>query len=391
MENVRNEDEESTVIDLSKPPQEDPGGGGDEPDTRTNDRAQDPELEEPEIEPRASRLEFSDAELETAEEREGGRRRGEDDEDYGRRVRARINRERALRERSDERVNEVEASNVELRERIARIERKQNTDATVGETTKKLSELKKEIDELKAKAIAAQEAGETKTHMDLVILIGEKTGKIQVLEGRLEDQRAAIARQDEDQHGREGDPDGQGKKPDTTPRNIRKWQMENRKWFNLRKFADARADAITLDNEILSEMDDGQLAFERYSPEHLAELSNRLKKLYPELDVRDSEGEPVETEPEELETRTTRTREQPRERDQRRPAGGNMGTRDGRRGGGSERDLASKGRVKLTDADYATMRTFGLDPKNEKDLRGFAKERLRTIMSEGRTGRGGRS
>src|SRR5688572_22473795 len=53
------------------------------------------------------------------------RRRGEDNEEYSRRVRGRINREIALRKRVERRADEQTAVNEELRERLAKIERRQ--------------------------------------------------------------------------------------------------------------------------------------------------------------------------------------------------------------------------------------------------------------------------
>jgi hypothetical protein len=120
------------------------------------------------------------------------------------------------------------------------------------------------------------------------------------------------------------------------------------------------------------------------------------------------DGERVEAEPEDLD-RDARNRDDDRDLDRgrgrdrdagrdrdtrrappRRHAAGNMGTNDRRRGNSDARTLAEQGRVRLTPADHAQMREYGLDPNSPKDKKAFAKERMRTILSEGRDqGRGG--
>jgi hypothetical protein len=159
---------------------------------------------------------------------------------------------------------------------------------------------------------------------------------------------------------------------------------------------------VELDKELRAEVSDGKLDMEEYSDEYFAELSARLKDLYPDLDVRGVDGERIEAEPDDVD-RDARNRdddrdergrgrerdERGRDRDVRRPAprrhpAGNMGSGDRRRGNSDARTLAEQGRVRLTPADHAQMREYGLDPNSPKDKKAFAKERMRTILSEGR-------
>lgn len=383
-----------------------------EPSTEERREAAEPEIlvapAEPDIEPREAILNRDEdppprVEARTDVDREGAearepRRRDETDDDYSRRVRGRINRERAVTRSTQRRLDEQIAINQELREGMARIERRQVASETTGESTRKINEIKAKIEGLKTKILAAGEAGETKLGMELNIELGSLIADQKILEQRIVDQAAAASRQvDTGDQGadRQADPDEA-----RIARATRRWQTANRKWWNLNKFQPIKDDAVELDKDLRQEVKDGLLDLEEYSDEYFAELSTRLKENYPDLDVRGPDGEAIEAEPDldrdarnRDDTRGSRDRE---DRDgSRRPAprrhpGGNMGTRDGRRGGGDPRQLAEQGRVRLTDADYAQMRTYGLDPNDQKQKKAFARERLRTIMTgDSDTRRGG--
>jgi hypothetical protein len=57
----------------------------------------------------------------------------------------------------------------------------------------------------------------------------------------------------------------------------------------------------------------------------------------------------------------------------------------------SDLELARQGKARLTEADYAQMRVFKLDPNDPKVRTQFAKERVRTILTEAnKTARGAR-
>lgn len=380
------DDDGGEVIDiLAKDP---PAGGAEEPAARV-------EAEAPAIEPREAVLNRDeprgedppareDARREDPEPREQ-RRRGETPEEYSRRVQGRINREIALRKRSDRRYDEQVVANDELRDRLAKLERRQSVQSITDDAAKSISAINKEIEAIKVRLAAAIEAGDTVKQLDINIELSTKIAEKTVIEKRSEYQaeqaRAAAAAPGGDEGG-----GGQPRKP--SDRAITKWQTENRKWWNLNRFRAERADAIELDKELRQEVKDGLLDMEEYSDEYFAELSTRVKRNYPDLDVRGLDGEEIEAETDDVDSRRSTERDEPR-RDTRRQAprshpGGNMGTRDGRRQGGDERQLAEQGRVRLGNADYAQMRQYGLDPNNPAHKKAFAKERMRTILTEGR-------
>jgi hypothetical protein len=341
-------------------------------------------------------------------ERDPPRRRDESDDDYSRRVRGRINRERALRLRSDRRADDLTIANNELRDRVLRLERSNKAAEISGDGAKKLDELKKKIEECTSRLAAAKEGGDTAKELQVQIELTDLLAEKKIIEKRTEflanEARTAAAA------GEGGGPADEEQDPEKKriARMTGKWQRENRNWWNLRRFSDVRTDAVELDKELRAEVTSGRLDMEEYSDEYFAELSARLKDLYPDLDVRDLDGERVDAESgdldrdarnrdddRDLERGRGRDRDAGRDRDSRRPAprrhpAGNMGAGDRRRGNSDARTLAEQGRVRLSPADHAQMREYGLDPNNPKDKKAFAKERMRTILSEGKDqGRGG--
>ncbi len=320
------------------------------------------------------------------------RRRGETRDDYSRRVRGRINREIALRKRTERRLNEQTAVNDELRDRLGRVERRQNANQITDEAQKSLKEINAKIEACKAKLAAAIEAGETAKQLDINIELSELVADKKIIERRSEYQaqqaREAAERGEDPSRGAEEQGTAEERR---IARATAEWQNQNRKWWNLNRFRDVKADAIELDKDLREEVREGSLDFEEYSDEYFAELSARLKKNYPDLDVRGLDGEAIEEDPDPVESRTTRTRNDDRgtRREQRRPAAGGMGTGDRRRDNGGERQLAQQGRVRLTQADYAQMRKFNLDPNNTEHKKRFARERMRTILTEGSAPQGG--
>lgn len=401
-------DDDGEVIDLNAP---DPKGG----ERREQQLADEAEIvpeAQPNIEPREAVLERVESREEERREpddvprrRDPPRRRGETDDEYSRSVRSRINREQAVTRRTQRQLDEQTTLNHELRDRVVQLERRQVASEAEGDSTKKLSELKTKIDAVTTKLAAAFEAGDTKLQLDLNIEMTNLVADKKLLEQRVSDRADAARRQ-------VAAPGGEEER--ATPaeqRNARaasNWQTQNRKWWNLNRFRGIKDDAIELDKDLRQEVSDGTLDMQEYSDEYFAELSTRLKEIYPDLDVRGPDGEAVEAEPDDVD-RDARNRDDDRddrgrgrERDDRdrgrdRPAprrhvGGGMGTRDRSRAGGDALSLAQQGRVRLTDADYAQMREYGLNPNNPKEKKAFAIERMRTIITsakdDGRRGGG---
>lgn len=320
-----------------------------------------------------------------ATSREGRQTRGESDADYGRRVQARINRERALRLRSDERVDNLTAANGELRDRITVLERAQKAGQITEDAQKRINELNTKIADVKVQLAAAKEAGDTAKDLECTIKLQEHLAEKHSIESEARLRAEAIREAQPAAPTEESNQDPERKRIE---RNTATWQQNNRKWWNLQRFRDVKRDAVELDKALRDEVSDGSLDLQEYSDEYFVELSTRLKQIYPDLDVRGLDGEVIEAEPDDLDS-PARTNRNERRPPQRKPLSGGMGTRDRRRDGGDERTLAMQGRVRLGQADYAQMRTYNLDPNNEAHRKRFAEERRRTILSEGRPERGG--
>ncbi len=342
---------------------------------------------------------------ETREQREEarGRRRAaredrdDDDGDYSEKVRRRINRERALRRKSDERSDEIAAENVRLRERL-KLARKE--DVTAQETT--LAAKKEQIKTITTQLEAAIEAGNTKEQLDLTIKLGELQADIKLMERDIATAKEAQAGVEEETEARTDGPAPEAVKAAT------KWARVNRSWWNLSAFKDAQKDTMTLDRQILAEIKDGDLDIEPYSDEHMDELAHRLKAAYPDLDIRNLDDERVDLDGDgdDDEDRDMRDDDDELERGSRRQNGRREVERNGRNGNGRGRApqggiggrggrgrpdpvaLARQGKVQLGREDYAQMRQYGLDPNDKKVRERFAKERMRTILTDAQ--RGGR-
>lgn len=396
--------EHDEVIDVLTPNNKDKDA---DKDAAADVQRQDVDARRDEPADRSARDDDNQDDDRTDRDRDPPRRRDETDDDYSRRVRGRINRERALRLRSDRRVDELTIANGEMRTRLAKLERTQKAQDITGDATKKLSEINAKIEALKVKMKTALEGGDTAIQLDLNIEMADLIAEKKIIEKRSEflANEARTAAEAADAGGQD-DPNPEQARIN---RAVAKWRTQNRNWFNLRRFSDVRTDAVELDKQLRHEVSDGKVDMQEYSDEYFVELSARLKELYPDLDVRGLDGERVEAEPDDVD-RDARNRDDDRDlergsrrdrddrgRDRdtrrvtpRRHAAGNMGSGDRGRGKNDERSLAEKGRVRLTPADHAQMREYGLDPNKPEDKKAFAKERMRTILSEGRETRGGR-
>lgn len=336
--------------------------------------------------------------------RRGGARADSDDGDgYSARVRKRIareqantNRARALLEQTQAQLSQERAARQAQDERIARIERAQ-TDIAGNSDVKSIEA---QIASLLPQIAAATEAGETAKALELQTKIGDLQADLKVLKYDLKKQQeardaaAAAARTRSTQQPTDTDPNADPIVKEVTNR----FMTANRHWWNRAKFKEAKQDCIDLDSEILAEITSGDLDIEKYSDEHFAELADRLHEEHPDLDLHDLEGEPYQFDEDDEDSNTMR--DERRDRGQRNgrpqqdtrtngrsPTGG-IG-RGGRRQA-SPADLARSGKVELTTDDFATMRTYGLDPNKAEDKKYFAKERMRTILTEDRRNGGDR-
>lgn len=323
--------------------------------------------------------------------------RTDDDDDRPRsRVRQRReNRERELARRSTEQVTNLTAQNRQLQERLAKLERSGSEREIEGS----IATMKAQIETLKKELEAAIEAGETSKQLDLTIKIGEVQGRLALAERDLQNAKAAPAVKETTAEA--GADPMQGKRPAI----VDDWIKANRKWWNLPSAKLLRDAAVAIDKQIREEIADGELDFDEYTEEHVDELTERLAEERERLgeqfavfEIRDFEGEEfVLDEPDQNERdrgdRETAANGRDREksvrgndRGTRRSPQGGMGGREGRRGAMSDLELARQGKARLTEDDYAQMRVFKLDPNDPNVRKRFARERVRTILTEAQKG-----
>jgi len=341
-----------------------------------------------------------------ASDRNGrGATRGNGDGDsgsYSERVRRRIdrerglvNRERALRQETQRQLAAERTARQAQEERIARLERAQTSVA--GNASVK--ELEGKIEALRPQLATAMEAGETAKVLELQEKISDLKSELAVLRYDLQQkQRQAEAETNNTR--------GQGtEQVDRTAviddpavaEIVEQFKKANRHWWNRSGNKAAREDAITIDKEILADIENGDLDFAPYSDEHFEEVARRLHKTYPDLEIQDLEGQPYNFE----DAGEAGEDEMNDSRGGRGSNGGN-GTRatrgaapvnrmgqNGRRGP-SEVDLARKGSVIIDDDDRHTMRLFKMDPNDPVAKKYFALEKARSILRGDRQAGGNR-
>lgn len=329
---------------------------------------------------------FEDEDADEEEDEEGGGSR-RDRGRYSRRVRRRINREQNLTRQQRIRADNAERRAKQMEERVAKLERV--TTEVAG--SKEVKALEEKIAALRAQLEQAIEKGETKTQLDLTIQLGDAQGDLKLAKRDLEtakqrqlteEEERKAARAQEDAAAAGGAGDGGPAEADAT-----EWVGANSKWWDKPRYRRQQLMAINLDKEILTEITDGELNIEKYSDEHFELLNERLAKLYPDLPLHNVDGEPYEERAED-EDDMNRDRDRDTRRDgnssSRRPPVGGQGTsRNGRRQA-TPADLARQGKVRLGESDFTQMRMYGLDPKNAEHKKRFAKERMRTILTEDR-------
>jgi len=334
-----------------------------------------------------------------ADQRQTRRRSADDDDDdpvqNGRRlsqesrsVRARVNRERVLREQAEAKVANAERRARSVEERLAKLER---VTTEVQENTS-VKALEAKIAALEAEVKKALAEDDHKLAFEKQADLGDAKADLKLMKRDLE---AARRQQIAEEEARKQSGAGAEAAADTgeSPGTV-DWKHANRGWWNRARYKDAKEDAIGIDADILGEINNGDHDFVKYSDEHFELLNARLAELYPDLPLYHTDGRAFEDDQQqEPDVNDRRNDRGARDRDGQRapqntrnraPVSG-RGTRqqNGRRVQ-SEADLAREGKVTLSKEDFGQMRLYGLDPKNNEHKKRFAKERMRSILTEDR-------
>lgn len=382
-------DEPESVVDITTGKEETLDVNQDRDDDARSDAEKDADRQrEKDIEILNGDGEESDDEEEDRTTRRRRRGRRADPEEMSRDVARRINRERELRRRTEEEVSNVTAENQRLQERLARYERAKSDPAKI-ETS--LKELKAKLEELKKKLFEVIEAGETQKQMELQIELGDVQASIKLQERDLE---AAKKQAEADPDTDTSDNPGSQKKQQ--PKLVRDWLASNRKWWNLPSAEPLRKASIEIDKQIRDEIQNGDLDFKEYDEDHMDELTSRLMdeadRLGLNFQIKDFNGEdfiPDDEEGDEPTEQAANGRDKGnnvRGNNRGRAPQGSMGGREGRRKAPSDLELARQGKVRLTEADFQQMRVFKLNPQDPNARKAFAKERIRTILTDARKG-----
>jgi hypothetical protein len=161
----------------------------------------------------------------------------------------------------------------------------------------------------------------------------------------------------------------QGRQSEAEPLNdlASRWRDRNG-WMDDPRHAEARKVVVTASE---------QLAREGYAPdtqEHFVELTRRMAKSFPDLEVKDLAGRQMAGAPRRQSPSPQQRRSQPP------PVGGNRNQAASPNPGGNRNPR----RVELNGLDAKTMRMFGIDPADKKATAYYAKEKLADIRRSAR-------
>lgn len=147
----------------------------------------------------------------------------------------------------------------------------------------------------------------------------------------------------------------------------------NQAWWSDPDFAAARSAVVSLDSQLIKQGSDPN------SEGHYQRIAKKAKELGLKVRIRqpfdDGDGDMGNDTTVDLDDRREQRRQAP-------PQGGNG---NGRGRVNTEARDARAGKIVITEADKATMRTFKLDPENPQHMRAFAKSRQERILDEARS------
>jgi hypothetical protein len=305
------------------------------------------------------------------------------------RERAARNREEALRKRAEAQLAEERAARQATEARLGKLERATQEVAANAD----LKALESRIKDLESRAQAAAADGDTAKAMSLTIELADLKADYKFLKADLErkarePEPAARAAAAAPAAAAAADAGGQPLSADEldpyTAEQTGLFKEANGHWWGKHAYQEAMEDAVVFDKQILRGINAGRFDFEPYSEEHFEALAKKLQQAHPDLEINDLSGEPYQFEEEDDVdgNRNDRGRQTPAPRG-RAPVG--QARSSGRREV-TAAELARRGQYTLTDEDRQTMRVFGLDPNKAEDKKAWAKERIRTIMTEARGG-----
>jgi hypothetical protein len=221
----------------------------------------------------------------------------------------------------------------------------------------------REMTALQEQLVAAKEKGDSREEARLTLLITNKSNAFWHAKTMAQMGGGDGGQRD---HREEETAAEQPKKGQPT-RAGRKF-IDANDWWDDPEFAAERAAANAIHQQLLDEGSDPE------DEEHYAEIADKLTKKFRKLDVtipgqRQARGRVEEEEEEEEEVETRRTSP-------------TVGSRD--RGNPSpNRRVSRNGRVRLSAADVANMKAYGMNPDNDKHVLAYAREAQLTDEAHG--------
>lgn len=342
--------------------------------------APDPDAEPPvrQARARAAREDDDDDRRAAAASREGRARIA--------RERAARNREEALRKRAEAQLAEERAARQATEARLGKLERATQEVAANAD----LKALETRIKDVESRMQAAAADGDTAKAMSLTIELADLKSDYKLLKADLERRAREPEPAAKPAAPAAAAPPGTdaGAQPlaadELDPFTVEQtglFKEANAHWWGKPHHQEVMEDAVVFDKQILRGINAGRFDFEPYSDEHFEALARKLQQAHPDLEINDLAGEPYDFEEDDVEgDRNNRGRQQPGPAPRGRAPMGQA--RNGGRREVSDAELARRGQYTLTDEDRQTMRVFGLDPNKADDKKAWAKERIRTILTQ---------
>lgn len=279
--------------------------------------------------------------------------RDSEDDEYSKKVKARIERERRAKRKEAKRADSAEAERDYWRDQAQQIA-KDNASRSKDQLKKTIEQADSAIESAEAELESAIENGNTSAQVKLTSKLTDlKAEKIQ----------AEISLNDLPETGEIPPFDGKvpAQRPDKSLAD--KWVDDRGDWYGQRGFERETRLANRIDREVFAD------GFDPKTPEYFEELDKRLKKkipkAYEDIDALDADADD-DNAGDEGDTKRGKRRRSPVA-----PVDG-ADTRDRR-----QRQRSSK--VELTEEDFANMRRFNLDPNNPEVLKEYARNKAETL------------
>lgn len=284
--------------------------------------------------------ESDDTAADTKDAKDDKASKGGEDDDYSKKVKARIDRER--------RAKTKERQRAEYWENQARQLAKERYDADKRTAERTIEQATSAIEQAQADLEKAIEDGKTKDQVRLTSRLTDlKAEKIQA--------EVSLNTLSPDGNVQPFDDKVSPKGEKSTGKKLSdEWMDDRGDWYGARGFERQTRLANRIDKEVFKD------GYDPSTPEYFEELDRRIKErepsLYEDLEAADDTG---------ADDKPDKDRGKPKGQQVVAPVGGNE----------TRRQRTSGSKVELGEADFQNMRKFGLDPKDPEVLKEYARNK----------------